>query len=269
MLGAMKRLEQTGLPRGIRSVEIRVRGLVQGVGFRPYVWRLANELALVGDVSNDHAGVLIHCAGPFAAIKTFVHRLETNPPKQARIDSIDISHSAPARGAISFEIIGSAPRGEAAALVPDMATCEDCLAEVADPQQRRHTYAFTNCTHCGPRLTILERAPYDRHNTSMHVFTMCDDCRKEYVDPADRRFHAQPIACPRCGPTLGLSRSDGSSTDSPSARIRSGPQRICLPAAASSQSRGSAASISPATPSMPMSWRDCGRASSVSARRSQ
>ena len=207
----MTRSGQERLSGGNRSVEIRVRGLVQGVGFRPHVWRLANELALIGDVSNDHAGVLIHCAGPSATIDTFVHRLEADSPAHARIDSIDIREAARVCTAVTFDIIASASRGAAAALAPDMATCEDCLAEITDPQQRRHAYAFTNCTHCGPRLTIIERAPYDRGNTSMRAFAMCEDCQKEYFDPTDRRFHAQPIACLRCGPRLAFGPIDNSS----------------------------------------------------------
>jgi hydrogenase maturation protein HypF len=190
----------------LRSIEMRVSGLVQGVGFRPFVWRLAHELSLVGDVSNDFDGVLIHCAGPSAIVDAFIRRIEIERPEHARIDSVDVTDTGHALIATSFEIVASARRGAATALVPDMATCEACLAEIADPTQRRYGYAFTNCTYCGPRLSIIERAPYDRDSTSMRVFAMCANCRAEYTNPSDRRFHAQPIACPNCGPRLQLNR---------------------------------------------------------------
>ncbi|MBI1418271.1 MAG: carbamoyltransferase HypF [Limimaricola sp.] len=181
---------------------IRVRGQVQGVGFRPFVWQLARRMGLAGDVLNDAAGVLIRVAGPDHA--TFVAALRDNAPPLARIDAIEVRDHLFTLPPKDFVIAPSGGGVAATRVTPDAATCPACLAEIADPAARRFGYAFTNCTHCGPRFSILAALPYDRANTSMAGFAMCPDCGAEYADPADRRFHAQPIACPACGPRAWL-----------------------------------------------------------------
>jgi hydrogenase maturation protein HypF len=193
---------------------IRVRGLVQGVGFRPTVWRLARELAIRGGVRNDGDGVLIRAAGPVAAIDTLCQRLRDEQPPLARIDTMERRvWDGAVQAGDEFVIEHSAATGVHTGVVPDAATCPACLAEIRDPADRRHRYPFTNCTHCGPRLSIVRAIPYDRANTSMAVFPMCPDCEREYRDPADRRFHAQPNACPRCGPTVWLEAPTGKALD--------------------------------------------------------
>lgn len=191
------------------STEIRVRGLVQGVGFRPAVWRIAREYGLKGEVLNDSAGVLIRVLGPEAVIERFVERIQAEAPPLARIDGVD-STSLPVNDAFGeFRIVRSG-RGEMRTQVaPDAAACPACLAEVFSPFERRFRYPFTNCTHCGPRFSIMDRPPYDRADTTMAAFGLCGACRMEYEDPRDRRFHAQPIACHTCGPKVSLERMDG------------------------------------------------------------
>ncbi len=192
---------------------IRVRGLVQGVGFRPAVWRLARECGLSGEVRNDAEGVLIRIWGMLGDRRHFLHRLEREAPPLARIDAVV---SVPLDGEpapTGFHIAASESGAVHTGIVADAATCPDCLAEVLDraadrPGDRRHGYPFTNCTHCGPRLSIVRRIPYDRAHTSMAAFPMCPICRREYENPADRRFHAQPNACPDCGPRLWLEAAD-------------------------------------------------------------
>jgi len=187
---------------------IRVRGIVQGVGFRPAVYRLALERALGGWVRNDAEGVLIELEGPPQAVESFVSALQADPPPLARITALE-SETVPAEGETAFRITPSAG-GERTALVsPDMATCDDCRRELADPADRRYRYPFINCTNCGPRYSIILDIPYDRPATTMRGFTMCPACQAEYDDPADRRFHAQPNACPRCGPHLALHDAQG------------------------------------------------------------
>ncbi len=183
--------------------------MVQGVGFRPTVWRIATELALSGEVLNDSEGVLIRLDGPDQAVALFARRLTEEAPMLARIDAIESRRFDDPRLFDGFRIAPSRTGTMTTAIIPDAATCADCLSEINDPAERRYRYPFTNCTHCGPRLTIIESAPYDRANTAMRGFTMCAECTVEYTDPADRRFHAQPIACPRCGPRLALSAIDG------------------------------------------------------------
>ena len=181
---------------------IRVRGQVQGVGLRPFVWQLATRMGLSGDVLNDVEGVLIHIAGP--DLDTFEAALRNEAPPLSRIDAVEsVPHrfASPPKG---FVITASQGRGAQTSVVPDAATCPECLAEIFDPTQRRFGYAFANCTQCGPRFSILRGLPYDRDQTSMAAFRMCADCAAEYTNPADRRFHAQPIACPACGPRLWL-----------------------------------------------------------------
>jgi len=185
-------------------VRLRVRGTVQGVGFRPFVYGLAHAAGLSGFVLNDPSGVLIEIEGTEAGISRFRARLAEEPPAMAAIDHVDVE-VIPSAGSISFEILESSHLGAAATQVAaDAATCDECLAEIADPAARRYRYPFTNCTNCGPRFTIVKDVPYDRPNTTMDDFEMCAECKTEYEDPADRRFHAQPIACPACGPSLRL-----------------------------------------------------------------
>lgn len=190
------------------SVQIRVRGRVQGVGFRPTVWRFAKESQLDGDVMNDGEGVLIRVSGSRDSIDHFVERLRTEPPPLACIDAIEI---APFVGRLDdgFRIIESAAGEARTEISPDAAICPACAAEVLDPFARRYRFPFTNCTHCGPRLTIVRGVPYDRAATAMASFPMCAECAAEYRDPADRRFHAEPIACHACGPKARLVRLDG------------------------------------------------------------
>ena len=185
-------------------LKVIVRGAVQGVGFRPFVYRLASELKLNGWVSNSSQGVFAELEGPRAALDAFSIRLRKEKPPRAIIQSLESSF-LDAIGCSGFEIRESETAGDKSALIlPDIATCVDCLREVFDSTNRRFRYPFTNCTNCGPRFSIIEALPYDRANTSMKRFMMCPDCEREYHDPLDRRFHAQPNACPRCGPQLQL-----------------------------------------------------------------
>ena len=182
--------------------EITVRGIVQGVGFRPFVYGLANELGLKGTVLNDARGVVIDVEGSEDALASFLRALAEDAPPLAVIEHVAASERSPA-GFTDFHIEHSEGGGARLALVsPDMAPCEDCLREMQDPRDRRFRYPFLNCTNCGPRFTIVRDVPYDRANTSMAAFPMCGPCRAEYEDPLDRRFHAQPTACPVCGPTM-------------------------------------------------------------------
>jgi hydrogenase maturation protein HypF len=184
----------------VKRLRIDVCGAVQGVGFRPFVHRLAEELGLGGWVSNGGQGVAIELEGPRA--DSFLERLWSDLPPRARIQSLTVSDLEPV-GYNGFEIRESDAAGEKTAVVmPDIATCADCLREVLDPHNRRFEYPFTNCTNCGPRYSIVESIPYDRANTSMRMFEMCRACQSEYDDRRDRRFHAQPNACRDCGPQL-------------------------------------------------------------------
>ncbi len=187
---------------------IAVEGIVQGVGFRPYVHRLANTLSLTGAVRNDAAGVTIDVEGPTAAIDDLLRALDRLPPPLAVIQGIR-TETAPLCGYVAFAIEASRPAEERRTLIaPDHAACDACIAELRDPADRRYRYPFLNCTHCGPRLSIVRDVPYDRANTTMAGFVMCAECHTEYDDPRDRRFHAQPTACPTCGPTLTLSSAE-------------------------------------------------------------
>ena len=181
---------------------IRVAGIVQGVGFRPFVHALAAEFGLAGFVGNDETGVLIEAEGPPAALSGFVAALRERPPALAVVTGVDV-RPLTAVGDAAFTIAPSTAHGPRTTLVsPDTATCADCLRELRDPADRRHRYPFTNCTNCGPRFTIVTGVPYDRAATTMAPFPMCTECAREYADPADRRFHAQPVCCPACGPRL-------------------------------------------------------------------
>lgn len=185
-------------------LHLQVTGAVQGVGFRPFVYRLAGELGLAGSVLNDSCGVEIRIEGPEPALAAFRQRLEQEPPPLARILSVTESRVLPT-GEREFRIVRSNATGELRALVvPDVATCPQCLQEVLDAGDRRHGYPFTNCTDCGPRFSIIRALPYDRPATTMAGFTMCRSCQSEYDEPTSRRFHAQPNACPVCGPRLSL-----------------------------------------------------------------
>lgn len=189
-------------------VRLALGGAVQGVGFRPFVYRLATELELKGWVSNSTAGLIVEAEGAREQLDRFLMRLQAEMPSAAVVLTRETATLPPA-GFQTFEIRHSHEgAAKIAAVLPDLATCPECLAELDDPSNRRHGYAFTNCTHCGPRYSIVEDIPYDRPRTSMRGFAMCPECRREYTDPADRRFHAQPNACPRCGPRLWIEASN-------------------------------------------------------------
>jgi hydrogenase maturation protein HypF len=189
---------------------LHVRGVVQGVGFRPHVYGLATKLGLTGFVLNDGRGVIVEVEGGSDAIDLFRNALVDDPPPLAIIESLDEEEIAPTYST-SFEILPSETTGHRRVPIsPDVATCAACLKELLDPTGRRYHYPFTNCTNCGPRFTITLEVPYDRPNTTMREFEMCEECAAEYDDPADRRFHAQPIACPRCGPRIALLDKNGS-----------------------------------------------------------
>jgi len=186
------------------GIRIHVDGVVQGVGFRPFVYGLAKRLGLAGWVINTSAGVDIRVEGPVPSVDAFVRALVDEAPPLARIETLHVEE-APRDGFTTFEIRESeALEGAFVPISADVCVCADCLREIQDPTNRRYHYPFTNCTNCGPRFTIIKDIPYDRPNTTMAIFPMCDDCAREYEDPADRRFHAQPIACPNCGPQLWL-----------------------------------------------------------------
>ena len=179
---------------------IAVHGIVQGVGFRPFVHALASRLRLGGSVKNSDGAVLIEVEGNGPILDAFFDELTTSPPPLARISRMDWQRQ-PVRGEHGFRIEESErSSGGAVFISPDVATCAACLAEMWNPKDRRHLYPFHTCTHCGPRLTIIQGAPYDRERTTMASFPMCPACRAEYDDPGNRRFHAQPTACPACGP---------------------------------------------------------------------
>jgi len=193
--GALRRTDRLRL-------RIVLHGAVQGVGFRPFVYRLATELGLAGTVSNSSAGLAIEVEGPPGQLELFRARLQAERPPAALVLTQEESWLA-AAGYRRFRILPSdTAAGKTAAILPDLATCSECLAELANPCDRRYGYPFTNCTRCGPRYSIILDIPYDRPRTTMRNFTMCEDCQREYTDLSDRRFHAQPNACPRCGPRL-------------------------------------------------------------------
>ncbi len=179
-------------------------GIVQGVGFRPFVFSLAGRYGLGGFVLNDGRGVVVEAEGDERSLEGFGLALEREAPALARVDEVTAT-DVPARGEVAFTIAESASTGHTALVPPDVATCDECVRELFDPADRRYRYPFVNCTQCGPRFTIVQRVPYDRPNTTMAGFPMCADCRREYESPTDRRFHAEPIACPTCGPQLSMS----------------------------------------------------------------
>jgi hydrogenase maturation protein HypF len=189
-----------------RSIIIVVKGLVQGVGFRPFIYREAKTHGIMGFVTNSADGVVIEAEG--VACEAFVRALRDNLPHHARIDSMDIVEREH-RGYTNFEIRESTPGIGNVAIALDTALCSACEAEMDDPSNRRYHYPFINCTDCGPRYTILQIPPYDRVRTSMKHFTMCSQCKFEYINPASRRFHAEPISCPDCGPQLTFLDNNG------------------------------------------------------------
>jgi hydrogenase maturation protein HypF len=213
----------TDTPLLLRSEEVRqhftVTGVVQGVGFRPFVHRIASELGLAGFVGNDSGAVFLEVQGEGARVAEFGRRLRTEAPPLARIDSVSITDlSADATCGREFRIVTSQrAAGATTPIPPDIAVCDDCVAELFDPRDRRYRHPFVTCTNCGPRFTIIRELPYDRPGTTMSGFAMCERCAAEYHDPADRRFHAQPIACPHCGPSLWFSSEAGRVTGSDAA----------------------------------------------------
>ena len=196
-------------PDAVIRTHIRVRGEVQGVGFRPFVYRLASELELGGWVHNDAAGVAIEVQGNSTRVRELLRRLEQETPALARLDSIEV-HPRSCQPNTAVFVIRASRQGQVrTSVTPDAAICPECLSELLDPQDRRYHYPFINCTHCGPRYTITSKLPYDRPNTSMAGFNLCGECRQEYEAPLDRRFHAQPNACPACGPHLAFHDAQG------------------------------------------------------------
>jgi hydrogenase maturation protein HypF len=205
---------------------LAVRGVVQGVGFRPFVHRVATELGLRGWVRNSSGGVSIEVEGPESGLQELGRRILGDRPRNAAIQCLETTILDPI-GYESFEIRESSDDGPASTLIlPDVATCADCLREILTPEDRRYRYPFTNCTHCGPRFSIIEALPYDRRNTSMKRFALCAPCRREYEDPADRRFHAQPTACPECGPRLSLWDASGAVRDRGDAALRAAARAL-------------------------------------------
>ena len=193
----------------MRHLRIEVRGIVQGVGFRPFVYRIADEHGIKGSVSNNPLGVDIVARGEGDQLYLFLKALKDEAPPAAVVEKVSVFTTGPFE-ADSFRIAPSSLEGEKHVLIsPDLATCDDCLAELFDEADRRYRYPFINCTNCGPRFTIIADTPYDRPNTSMAKFTMCPDCAREYNDPSNRRFHAQPNACPVCGPRVQLVDAGG------------------------------------------------------------
>src|SRR5205085_1900936 len=189
---------------------LRVTGTVQGVGFRPFVYRIAGELGLNGSVANDSRGVIVDAEAPAAALDRFADRLVAELPPLADIESLDIDTVDEPLGATAFTIVDSRVEGAPAVAVSvDVATCADCTREMLDPADRRFGYPFINCTNCGPRYTIITSIPYDRPSTTMAGFVLCADCRAEYTDPSNRRFHAEPVCCPICRPQLSLLSPEG------------------------------------------------------------
>jgi len=199
---------------------LAITGVVQGVGFRPFIWRRATALGLSGWVENESGGVIAEVQGESDTVATFITGLAAAAPPLAVVEHVTVDDRLPAAPAVAFEIRASVARpGRSTPLPPDIAACDACRAEVADPADRRHRYPFTNCTDCGPRYTIITDLPYDRAATTMRPFEMCADCMAEYRDRAGRRFHAQPNACPACGPTVWLCRSDVVAVERTAARL--------------------------------------------------
>lgn len=192
-----------------RTLRVRVRGVVQGVGLRPLVWRIATEEGLKGYVTNDGSGVLILASGPSSALGRMLDRIGSEAPALARIEAVETEEVVATTRFEGFSIRASEAGENRTRVTSDASICEECLAEIRDPTQRRYRYPFANCTQCGPRFSIVTEVPYDRARTTMAAFPMCKACRAEYENPADRRFHAQPIACADCGPRVWLEYPEG------------------------------------------------------------
>ncbi len=193
----------------MQGLRVHITGIVQGVGFRPFVYNLAMRLGLMGWVKNTSAGVDIEVDGERAVLDDFLRLLREQAPPLSHIDELTASFGPPA-GFSSFLIHELQPvEGAFQSISPDIAICDDCLRELLDPSDRRYRYPFINCTNCGPRFTIIKDIPYDRPKTTMAGFSLCPDCEREYRDPSNRRFHAQPVACPVCGPKVWLETGDG------------------------------------------------------------
>ncbi len=210
--GAGARTPSGGRAGRLLTRSLIVEGVVQGVGFRPFVWRLATELGLSGRVRNAAGRVEIDATGTSAALDAFARRLRADAPPRARVErvtawALDQQDGPDLAGAFVIEASRSAAASDRL-FPPDIATCDACLAEVDDPADRRYRYPFTNCTNCGPRATIIDELPYDRAQTTMRAFPLCEACAAEYADPGNRRFHAEPVACPRCGPRLAYRRTE-------------------------------------------------------------
>ena len=189
---------------GLIARHVSIRGVVQGVGFRPFVYRLATRHGVAGWVLNGEAGVEIHAETTADRLDEFLHELKAEPPPAAAITACEIEEVEP-QGLASFEIRHSVRAAAPTVRVsPDLAVCDACLLEMREPTDRRHLYPYINCTNCGPRYSIIHRLPYDRANTSMADWQLCEPCRHEYEDPLDRRYHAQPTACANCGPHYRL-----------------------------------------------------------------
>src|ERR1700722_2807654 len=219
MMPRMSSIQTNDLNEPVLRKRILVRGVVQGVGFRPFVYKVATSLGLSGYVFNSSSGVTIEIEGRGSAVDGFFQNLKDDPPKLAEIKEVSVSDIA-VQGSVGFSILDSREEAGAFALVPpDAGTCDECWRDFGVPADRRYGYPFTNCTHCGPRYTIIRDIPYDRATTTMSAFTMCADCQAEYEDPGDRRFHAQPNACAVCGPSLALLKSDVSFPDRDSLAI--------------------------------------------------
>lgn len=209
-----------------KRLQILIKGAVQGVGFRPFIFRLAESLKLKGYIINSSSGVIIEVESSEKILKDFIKKIETEKPAHSIIVSFEYSY-LDLIGYNSFEIRESKSNGEISALIlPDISVCEDCLREMFDPNDRRYLYPFINCTNCGPRFSIIEKIPYDRPNTSMKIFEMCDECKKEYENPLDRRFHAQPTACTNCGPHIELWDSIGKVMSSHSQSLQDAANKI-------------------------------------------
>ena len=215
----------TTIEQAAAALKFEIAGMVQGVGFRPHVYRLAVRHGLKGFVRNTESGVEIHVEGESGAPERFWTALMDGLPEHARVYGVERTVCEPA-GFEEFRIEESdSTPGGVPVMLPDLAPCPECLEEMRDPFSRRYHYPFTNCTHCGPRYSIIETMPYDRAGTSMKGFRMCPECRREYQDVEDRRFHAQPIGCPSCGPSVKVLFSDGSELgfghgfDTPAAQV--------------------------------------------------
>jgi hydrogenase maturation protein HypF len=194
----------------LAAYRVQINGIVQGVGFRPFIYRLANKYELKGWVKNTSAGVEIQVSGPPERLQSFISSIKKDAPSLAKIDSLAYESIAPEEWA-SFEILHSqVVAGAFQPISPDVCTCQDCLEELFTPTYFRYRYPFINCTNCGPRFTIIKDIPYDRPQTTMGSFDLCDTCRSEYEDPLNRRFHAQPVACPNCGPEVWMEKAGGS-----------------------------------------------------------